>query len=377
MKKLLAILVALVAIMPAVLAWGGSGTIDGTIGVEDFPIQIWQCGERVVQDEDVQPWRLSGDGDMLAERNNNYIFEGETYSVDVLVMDKNKIDESVVDITLTSVNDPLDVFNLNCVEADVTFDNCNARIGEEDIESFDENTMQGYTCYIEIADSSIMYGEYILDVQAVDSDGTQTGTLDETSIWFVNPRVTLGINGDLDFAGQEIRPGTSSYDNVQVVNNAEGGVILDMFIVGSDWHSADPAQARCMQVDGAGVATGDLLNVLPLGAFRYYVENGAYSSRDDLVTDNGDYDATVVRALDTEGEGYLNIQRNLDGGFVESMFDEAEILQASAIPTGGYYANLLYPGSTGMTLTFRLNLPEPCYGTFDGTESMLIWGEAV
>jgi len=47
-----------------------------------------------------------------------------------------------------------------------------------------------------------------------------------------------------------------------------------------------------------------------------------------------------------------------------------------------YPSNWLYPGSPGMALTFRLDLPEPCYGNFaspmgEDRSGFYIWGEAI
>ena len=60
------------------------------------------------------------------------------------------------------------------------------------------------------------------------------------------------------------------------------------------------------------------------------------------------------------------------------MFNDAEILQANPLPVG-YAANLLYAGSSGMSITFRLDLPEPCYGQFESAAdgSIFFYGEAV
>ncbi len=372
MKKLIAILSAVLLVMPLALAAGDDGTIGGTIGVEDFPLKVWQCGGRILQDEDVQPWRFTGDGEMLLERNNNYLFEGESYEVDVLVMDKNKIDEVKVDVVLEGAAD----LSLNCVpNIDTNILPCNARIDEEEITAFDPLTMSMYTCRIEIPDTSLAYGIHELTVKAEDHTGTQTAEYDETSMWFLNPLITVDVTGLLDFSG--VRPGTSEYSNVQVKNMAEGGVVLDMFILGEDWDSTDPAQGRCLQDDGV-----TLLNQLPLSAFRYYVENGAYNSRGDRQIDMQNYDAAITRNADVEG--YLNIHKNLNGGFDEDMFAEAEILQENEIAMPGlvpggeiWAANWLYPGSTGMTLTFRLSLPEPCYGNFQNLDGFTIIGEAI
>lgn len=255
-----------------------------------------------------------------------------------------------------------------------SFEDCNGMIDEEKITEFDPDTMEMYNCIIEVPDSEEAYGEYELTVQVEDSDGLQPPVgYDETSRWFLNPFIEVSVNGDLNF--NDVKPGTSSYSNVQVKNNAEGGVVLDMFILGEDWYSPTSKQGRCLQDDGK------LLNKLPLSAFRYYVENGAYNSRQDEEVDLERYNSAVTR--DRDSEGYLNIHKKLNAGFEERMFAEAEILQANPIidprvPGGRFWAaNWLYPGGTGMTLTFRLNLPNPCYGTFKNDDAFHIYGEAI
>ena len=377
MKKLIAIMSALL-LLPLAMATdtSDSGTIGGAIEVEDFPLKVWQCGHRVVSDDAFNPWRVSGEDDTIYERNNNYLFEGESYSIDVLVMDKNKIDEVAVDAVLRGESDDL---SLNCVpitadQREKTLEKCNAKIDEEDIQSYDPLTMAFYRCSIEIPDSEIAYGEYELTVEVTDHEGEQDpAQIDETSNWFLNPIVSLGIEGDLDFSG--VRPGTSKYSRVNLKNLAEGGVLLDMFIVGEDWDSVGSVQGRCNQGDGT------LINQLPLSAFRYYVENGAYSSRNDAEVETGTYEpASYDRNKDTEG--YVSICKKLDDGFEESMFNECEILQASPVYgpfVGGqaWLANLLYPGSSGMAMTFKLDLPEPCYGSYENADGFTIFGQAV
>lgn len=371
MKNIVALLAALLFI-PAVLADGTGDSFGGEINIEDFDIKVWQCGHRIVADDDVDPWRTGTD---LRERNNNYLFEGETYSVDVLVMDKNKIDEAKVDVYFDC---PDGKISLNCVPlgcaTGTDFASCNAMIDEEHIRECNALTMKMYRCNIEVPDSEYAYGECVLSVKAVDSGGAQEAEIDETADWFLNPMVQLDIDGQLDFSG--VRPGTSKYSRVTVKNTAEGGVIMDMFITGEDWDSIDSAQGRCWDVN-----RGLLINQLPLSAFRYYAENGAFSSRDDAEDDaddkTNDYNPNFER--DTDDEGYVSICKNLGTGFDERMFNECEILQANPINGGslGYLANLLYPGSIGVSMTFRLELPEPCYGNFANDEGFRIWGEAV
>jgi len=261
-----------------------------------------------------------------------------------------------------------------CVQGE-DISSCNARIDEESITACNPETMTKYRCTIDILDSEHMYGLYWLKVRATSGLTNQEGEYAEIARWFINPIISLSIDGDLDFS--DVRPGTSSYSTVLLENTAEGGVVLDMFIAGKDWPAAGPDLGRCWDAPN-----NQYVNYLPLGAFRYYAENGAYSTRTDLHQDNG-YSSTV-RAVDAEG--YVNINQQIDPGFREGMFDDAEILQADAIALlaganarSVYLANILYPGSAGMSVTFRLMLPEPCYGNFESESdgSVFFWGEAI
>ncbi len=381
MRKLLILSVIALLVMPAVFAAGIGSGIGGTIGVEEFPPIVWQCDNRVLTDEEIQPWRCTDQGDEMFERANNYLFDGEKYQVDVVVFDKNKVDELAVDLILGQDRGDAD-YNVNCVEIPriEDFKDCNARIGEEKITTFDDATMQAYRCTITALDSEHMAGPYWLTVQA--DDGTnEPGFYDEATPLYINPVIELAVDGSLDFS--DVRPGTASYSQVSVENNAEGGVALDMFITGKDWPAADSVLGRCQQVDGTtGLPiTGSLVNYLSLGAFRYYAENGAYSTRVDALDDS--VYSSVIRAKDAEG--YLNINKQLNAGFEEAMFNDAEIIQAGGPVTDiatckneGYRANVLNPGAK-MALTFRLMLPEPCYGEFESAEdgSVFIWAEAI
>ena len=389
--------ILVLSVMPVVFAAGTGSSVGGSIGVEEFEPMVYQCGNRVLIDDDVQPWRITNIGETMVERNQQYLFDGERYQVDVLVFDKNKIQDDMVDLVLEgeercvstcnidstcqTICETFDDKTINCVETNLDTDqfaDCNARIGEEQIAGFDSNTMQAYTCTIDVLDSENMYGLYTLKVRAVSGLTDAEGAYDEIARWFMNPVISLSVDGygDLDF--NNVRPGTSSYSAVLLENTAEGGVLLDMFITGNNWDAVADNNGnlgRCW--DGT-----QYVNYLPLSAFSYYAENGAFSTREDGQVDDNNYDSSITRTVDAEG--YVNIHRQLNAGFEEAMFDEAEIIQANAIAIGSgknaYLANLLYPGSAGMSVTMRLNLPEPCYGEYASNSeegSIFFWAEAV
>jgi cysteine-rich repeat protein len=337
--------------------------------VEDFAPLVWQCdNSRVVYDDSTGPGRVSDDGQTLVERINDYAFEGEQIQWKVLVMDKNGI-EKVRDVYAT-VNENKEA---NCMllhdnnqypksevtnEAVVSTDgngidpSCNPRIDEEQITEFNPETMAYYLCTLTIETPDSMQGQSDVNVEVEDIDG-QIGQMAEKEKWFLNPLVELRIDGFISF--DDVRPGTSSYSGlVTVTNGAEydSGVILDMFISGTDFYDESSSGAKC------GIS-----NQLELRNFAYHATNGAYSSSNDL---------QVGRTCDAEG--YCQINYGIGFNDPHPFYNANEILQSQKV--GPYYAaNILSPGSK-VGLTFRLNLPEPCNGDFDNGQ-IYFWGEAI
>ena len=349
------------SILPAVLAvTTPGGELNPDITVEKFAPRVWLCGERVVTDDDVEPGRRTGTGDTMYERINNYAFEGEQIQWTVLVMDKNKIDQNIdVYATVGSTQGVGNDIEVNCLRGgEANFETCNARIEEEYVE-WDSDLMDYFTCILTVETPASMYGEYWITVEATDGDG-MSGAMAENEYWFLNPVVALSIDGDLTF--ENVRPGTDAYSSTVLVGNdadAGSGVLLDMFISGTDFYDSSSSGARCPDS-----------NVLRLANFRYFATNGAYSSLGD--DENNAGGGVTVRDRDTEG--YVNIEYGTGFNDPNAFYNNAEILQDAAV--GGYYAaNVLAPGAE-MALTFKLSLPEPCNGDFD-TGSIYFWGEAI
>ena len=344
------------------VANGGALTIN--IETEDFIPQVWQCGGRVVLDDSVEPGRpiercelerTTGtsinppqcfNNQILFERINNYAFEGEQIQWRVLVMDKNGI-EKIRDV-YGSLDGNIEV---NCDylgPAQSVDDSCNARILEEELSGDLSQVAAYYVCTLTVETPLSMYGEYVLTVEAEDLDG-EIGVMAESEYWFLNPEIASGIYGGLVF--EDVRPGTSSYsDMVRVTNLADdgSGVMLDMFISGTDFYDSTSSGAMC------GTS-----NQLELKNFAYYTVNGAYSSRDDGRSD---------------AEGYIPINYGIGFNNPNPFYNNNEILQTQQV--GAYYtANLLAPRAD-LAMTFRLNLPEPCNGDFDSGQ-IYFWGEAI
>ena len=364
MKKLYSALIVaslMLSMMPIVMAVSVGSGVKPNINTEDFPPLVWMCDSRVMWDDATEPGRISMDGQILVERINNYAFEGEQIHWTVLVMDKNGINK-VKDVFAT-IGDSQGAGNdieVNCREnLGITeiLESCNARILEEELDDFDSAVMRYYDCTLTVETPESMYGQYWITVEAEDLDGL-TGTMAENEYFFLNPVIALSIDGDMTF--ENVRPGTESYSSTMLVGNdadSSSGVMMDMFISGTDFYDSLSSGARC-----------PTSNKLSLNNFRYFATNGAYSSIDDMeVNSNG-----VVR--DKDAENYINIDYGIGFNNPTPFYDDKEIIQAQQV--GPYYtANLLAPGAE-MALTFKLSLPEPCNGNFD-TGSIYFWGEAI
>lgn len=364
MKRSTAVLAAIVmvfAIIPVTAVDIGTG-IGVNIETEKFKPLVWMCDHRIVYDDNVELGRICTPDDPceLRERIENYAFEGEQIHWEVLIMDKNGI-EKVKDtfITVGSSQGIGNDIEANCklhhvlVQGETIGPLCNARIQEEWLTTATANTMAYYDCTLTVETPESMHGEYWVTVEVEDLDGLSS-TMDENEFWFFNPEIGLAIDGQLSF--DEVRPGSFAYsETITVGNDAESdsegysGVLLDMFITGTDFYDSSSSGAKCPDT-----------NQLALTQFDYYATNGAYGSQLDPRAAGDDEKYAPICYGDK---------------FQTSMYDECEIIQGPKL-TGGYYAgNVLSPGAE-ISMTFRLDLPEPCNGDFD-TGQLFFWGEAV
>jgi len=339
-------------VVPMVIAVSTSTGVGVEIDTEDYVPNVWQCGHRVVFDDNTEPGRITEGGEKLWERMNNYAFEGEQIEWVVLVKDKNgkeKIED--VFVTLGDAQGEGNNIEVNCQEIDKSSvkASCNAHIGEEEVTDFDSDTMQYYKCTLTVETPESMDGEFWVTVEARDLDGL-SGTMDENEFWFFNPLVALSVEGDLVF--EDVRPGTLSYSETLLIGNdaeAGSGVRLDMFISGTDFFDTSSSGAMC-----------PTSNVLGLENFDYHVTHGAYSSNSDGRSD---------------AEGYVPIGYGVGFNDPTPFYDGFEIMQNFPKNFGYYQSNIISPGAE-MALTFRLDLPEPCNGDFDSGQ-IFFWGEAI
>lgn len=333
MKKLTTLVMAflVLAVTPAVLAVNVGTGITPDINTEDFAPRVWLC-DRSVADDLVEPQLY------CAPRLNNYAFEGESITWEVLVMDKNG-KEKIADVfaTIGDAQGEGNDIEVNCIRTGRTVSpnhDCEASILEEEVQ-WNGDLMAVYECTLTVETSESMYGEYWTTVEAEDMDGL-TGTMANNEYWYLNPVIALSIDGDLTF--DEVRPGSRATSSTLLVGNDAddgSGVLLDMYISGTDFYDSSSSGAMC-----------PTSNVLNLGAFTYDVVNGQFFA-DDMGITYGDTIAQAARIMDGAPFGV-----------------------PTANPT-----NFLTPGAE-LAVTFQLDLPEPCNGDFD-TGSIYFWGEAI
>src|SRR3989344_9083663 len=239
-----------IGLLPATLGVSVGTGVGINVNTEDFKPEIWMCDDRVVTDDSVEPGR-NGVASLI-ERTQSYAFEGEQVAYEVLVMDKNGINKvEDVYMTIGATQGEGNDIEVNCVEdtgfSSIVDPECNARILEEDLTSdaIDTQTQRYYTCTFTVETPDSMYGEYFVTAEATDLDGLST-IVRENEYWFLNPVVALSIDGELNF--ENVRPNAVSYsDTILVGNDADdgSGVMMDMFITGTDFYDSSSSGAMC------------------------------------------------------------------------------------------------------------------------------------
>jgi hypothetical protein len=295
----------------------------------------------MILDENMIPGRITAGDEVLVERINNYLFQGEQYVIDVVAMDKNKIHN--VKVNLKIDGEDFGVYEQSCKLVDISeinFTECNARYLEEEIIEFNPLTMRAYRCTLTALPEFLWHGPAYVSVTA--EDCATVSETDEREYWFFNPEVDFYVEGDLEF--DNVIPGTESYAGTVVLTNAASdgsGVLLDMFISGTDFYDSISRNTMCPYT-----------NQLALENFRYFATNGAYSTIQDM---------EIGRDCDTES--YCEINYGIGFNDPNPFYDGYEIIQAQKL--GPYYLGNILAEGDDMAITFKLSMPEPCNGAFD------------
>src|SRR3989344_8993034 len=164
---------------------------------------------------------------------------------------------------------------------------------------------------------------YWITVEAEDNDG-YLGILNESEFIFANPIIALTINDSIKF--NELTPGKTIYSNeILVENNADmgSGVVLDMFISGTDFYSSENF-SYCPDKYKLG-----------LDRFSYFAELENYSTINDLKIGRNNSSRFKQPARDKDEEGYVNLGYGIGFNNPSKFYDGFEIIQDGK--DGAYY----------------------------------------
>jgi len=270
----------------------------------------------------------------LVSERMNYVFQGETVDYYILVRDENG--KKDIDSVQLLVND---VAVGACAQVDYTIDA--AAFGTTKKGAKDKT----YVCKLIVGAD---HGNLPVAVKVTDGADTSCDPqvvkrgVDQL---FFNPSLAVTLTGGpINFGAVE--PGTvATADPVRLKNNAEAesGVVMDMYIASSDYFkdvSSTAPDALC--------PTG---NGIKYDQFSYYATKGSLNSG----ANNNNFPA-----LGASGSGIC--KANCDE-FTTLPSHSGEIGDMCRIINNNEGDSLLAQGSE-MCITFRLNVPDPCYGKF-------------
>jgi len=281
-------------------------------------------------------------GQPLWTRLANYLFEGEVIYKQVIALHLDGV-ENIEDIYMTLSRDlnlpPNGKIN-SCILAEQPEEGLeieNVRIGEQYFYVFNPEIMALYDCYFIVEDRDLMYEEYWYGIEILDSNGLYND-LDENEYWFLNPIPILNVYNEeeLNF-GNQLAGQTIYSDFITVKNNLSenygSGLSLNVKISGVDF------------------IKGSINNCNILNHISYYAENENYQNSYNTFSD--------IRA---DEEGYIPLSQE-DSDVI--MGDWGDIPE-DIILNGYVESLLLYDESSEMLIKFRIDIPEGCYGNFNG-----------
>jgi len=283
-----------------------------------------------------------GPGGAVIERTGQYAYEGEAVEITALVLHGSGI-ENIAEVYelvdgdyAAGACEPIgNPFGPEILDA------CGENYSAEFISGF----MEYYSCVYVVGDPVSDYGEEAITIHVLDNWGESAET--EPDYWFFNPILALGVDGEILF--DETTPGTAGYsETVLVSNEAEAGVVLDMYISGTDFYDPSSSEAMCPDT-----------NQLSLETFSYFAIKGAYSTQDDPRS---------------SPEGFVGIEYGVEFHDPDTFYGTHEVIQAGEYGEH-YLANFLSSGEEVAT-TFRVDVPQFCKGNFEAGQ-IYFWGEAI
>ena len=291
----------------------------------------------------------------LVERENNYAFQGEQIVWDVVVWDKNGV-EDIADVDVSAGTEEDDGSNDIEVECDANGrTDAPGAYGAYDDEgnalAWDVETMRWYTCIftVETPEADNMHGEMWIVARVIDQDDN-VDTVEEDSFFFLNPEIALAVSDEsVVFRaadGGAVEPGMRVYSNTFLVESAvedDSSVMLEVSISGEDFFDPVSSHAKC-----------PVSNVLALTNFAYFATSGDYSTLTNAGSDAEGYDLVPYETGDINDRQFLIDDPN-----------PADAFRPQVLMEGEEYA-----------ITLRLDMPRPCKGNFVDGE-IFFWGRAI
>tara|TARA_Y100000310_G_scaffold342743_2_gene447198 strand:+ start:689 stop:1786 length:1098 start_codon:yes stop_codon:yes gene_type:complete len=353
MKKILSLLMmALMVLSVTPMIVGEEGIVDGGIELDvgevneppevctDSTQRSWNPNDQTYYTAELYGTNDTNDyGDDYYDVSvrGNYVFTGETVTYYVIVEDENgedDTDEVILQkddsITVTGVGSCSEIENPPWANGDTLdqFD-CGTIV-------YDDDTMNAYRCVLVVQDWT---GVQDINVKATDDDDAS-----DTSTWSdrltFNPPLSVTLTNSIDFGNVE-EDSTVTSSAVYLNNVGSDGVVMDMYIASDDYFT-DPLNPTAI----CGIGNG-----IPYYAFSYYATKGS--------VDSGDND-NVFPGL---GESRWNRCEADDDEYTPLPSHSGEIDDMCRIVNHLEEGSFLTQGQS-MSLTFQLDVPEPCEGSF-------------
>lgn len=351
MKNILTVFVIaslMLAIAPALVLADGtdvSGGVDVEVGnarnapvvYTDHTQRSWYPNDQTVYTADLYgtpDTNLYGDAYYDVPARGDYAFAGETMTYYIIVEDEDG--ENNIDKVLL-LKDGVGIGQ--CSELDVFADGATLSqyMTTTGALVYDDETMNTYRCRAVIQSSWV--GDAEFSVKATDEDG-----LFAESTWSdllaLNPPLSITLTGAVSFGS--VKAGETVTSNTVYLNNVgTDGVVMDMYIASDDYF-ADPTNEDAICGDANGI---------PYTEFSYYATKGSVDSGDN----NGAYNG-LGTSCSADDDEYTELPSH--SGEVEDMCRIINHAEQGSFLTQGQ----------SMSLTFQLDVPEPCSGSFTDGE---------
>lgn len=360
MKKIISIvacLVLIVGMLPLVFAEEDGEDISIDIGVEqpeeeceepviykDHTARIWEPNDQTIYTATKYGTQATNKHGVMGYEvplRQDYAFTGETLKFFLIVEDENG-ESDIEDVRIRVDGSEVG----QCAEV-AAFSDLSAFISDagDTLSAYDADKMKSYVCTVIVQAG----WDSLMEIDFVARDGGELicypdYNIVETSqsdFIYMNPDFELDIdNGPIAFGSVEA--GSTALSNtITVENDADGGVVMDMYIASTDYFT-DPSNPDAICGDGNGIKYDQ---------FGYYATKGSINSgkNDNAYAGLGETASGLCLA-------------NVDE-FTPLPSHSGEIFDMCRVINWDEYGSILNAGSA-MSVTFQLDVPSNCQGSF-------------